>query len=203
VAAILCCSTLVACSDAPPPETVSDLRVELPVSGRVHVKLAPPGVVSPADPARSDEWDIAFEGRSIFTNSGASGAGKAGAFGPLDASAFAGDTAPPVPFLDADKPAGGFRDWYAYEGATAHAIWSRYHVYGVKSGDRLWKLQIVSYYGERDGAPVSALYRLRYAAPGGEACEVKDLDGTQGTSCPDLASGQPAPSGDLCVRART
>lgn len=218
---------LVACSDEPGPgakppddkpgagalpdggpsdddvfDSGEELRVSVPDSGRVYVKLAPASVVTPeGDPTTSLDWDIAFEGFDVFTNSGASGAGQAAGFGPLDAVTFIGDTAPQVPFLTQDKAGGAFLDWYAYEGAS-HGLWSRYHVYGVRDGARLWKVQILTYYGQRDGATVPGLYNIRYAelTPGasGAVHEIPDLDGTAGgisagpgspSECLDLGTG--------------
>ncbi len=181
----------------------TELRVTVPESGRVFVKLNPPTVVAVGpDPKASLAWDVAFEGFDVFTNSGVSGSGQAGAFGPLDAITFLGDTAPSTPFVFPDNPGGAFLDWYAYEGSPAHALWSRYHVVGVKDGARLWKVQILTYYGQRDGASISGLYKIRYAeltATGASATEeLTNLDATAGgaqalptapSECLDLASG--------------
>ena len=188
--------------DAASFDTGTELRVVVPEAGRVYVKLGSPAVVTPSgDPKASLDWDLAFEGFDVFTNGGVSGSGKAAAFGPLDAITFVGQAAPQVPFLTEDKAGGAFRDWYLYEGET-HALWSRYHVYGVRDGERLWKVQILSYYGQRDGAAVAALYRLRYAeltaGADGVTRELTDIDGTAGgisapedapSECLDLGSG--------------
>jgi len=162
-----------------------EIEIPVPETGKVFVKLSPLSIVAaPADPKASSGWDMAFEGYAITTNGGASGPGKSACFGPLDGVAFVADTAPSVPFLVADKAAGAFLDWYAYEGAPSHALFSRYHVVGVKDGDRLWKVQLLSYYGERDGAPISALYNIRYAeltaGGAGPTQEVRAIDGTAG-----------------------
>jgi len=193
--------------DAGPAATAFDsgaeLRVTVPERGRVFVKLNPPAVVAMGgEPKTSPAWDIAFEGFDVFTNSGVSGSGHAGALGPLDAITFLGDTAPSTPFLSPDKSGGAFLDWYAYEGSPTHALWSRYHVVGVKDGARLWKVQILTYYGQRDGAFISALYKIRYAELTGASAsatqELANLDGTAGgaqalpttpSECLDLASG--------------
>jgi hypothetical protein len=184
-----------------------ELKIPVTESGRVFVKLSPPSVLvaAPADPKASGDWDLAFEGFDIFTNSGVSGGGKGAAFGPLDAVTFVGDTAPQVPFLTIDKSGGAFLDWYAYEGES-HALWSRYHVYGVRDGERLWKVQVLSYYGERDGATIPALYKIRYAevlasgfGPLQEPAPV--LDGTAGgTTAPATA---PSECIDLGSNARS
>ena len=184
-------------TDAATFDSGVELRVPVPASGRVYAKLNPPSVVT-----ATDAWDLAFEGYDVFTNGGVSGTGKGAAFGPLDAIGFLDDNAPQVPFLTTDKPGGAFVEWYAYEG-TSHALYSRFHVYGVKDGDKLWKVQVLSYYGERNGAAISALYKIRYAALAptpGDTQEV-DLDGTAGgTGAP---AGSPSECIDLGTGART
>lgn len=181
----------------------SELRVPVPASGRVFVKLAPPSLANViGDPKTSLDWDLAFDGFDIYTNSGVSGSGRAGAFGPHDAVVFIGDTAPESPFISADKAGGAFLDWYGYAGAPSHALYSRYHVVGVREGTRLWKVQVLGYYGQRDGASVPALYRLRYAelsaSGSGPTTELVNVDGTAGgtqasdttpSECLDLATG--------------
>jgi len=179
--------------------TGTELRIPVPETGRVYVKLNPPAVLSapPADPKNSPDWDLAFEGFDIFTNSGISGNAKAGAFGPIDAVTFFGDTTPQVPFLSIDEAGGAFLSWYAYEGES-HALYSRYHIYGVKDGDRLFKVQVLSYYSERDGAAISALYKIRYAeltATGAGPMQepAPPLDGTAG------GAASPATSQSECI----
>lgn len=171
-------------------------------TGRTYVKLDPPGPVAVSDPKASLDWDLAFEGFDVFTNGGVSGSGQGSAFGPLDTAVFLGDTAPEVPFTFADKTGGAFVDWYAYEGAPSHVLWSRYHVYAVRDGARTWKVQIVGYYGEREGAPVSGLYTIRWAEVGSdEVREAANLDATAGgTSAPATA---PSECLDLGTGART
>jgi len=219
------CGFVLACSNSPRQTEplgadTSQLEVPVPETGRVYLKLSDPSLVTPSDPADSSEWDLAFENFDVYTNSGPSGSGQAAAFGQLDSSALEGDESPTVPFLSADKAGGAFADWYAYDGQN-HALHSRYHVYGVKSGDRLWKVQILSYYSEQDNAPVSGLYQIRYAELSDEAgaTHTVQIDGTagglsgsasSGSGCLDLASGavrQIAPADaraslewDLCFR---
>lgn len=179
------------------------LRVPVGATGTTFVKLATPEVVNiPGDGKDSTGWDLAFTGYDIFTNSGPSGKGKSLAFGPYDAIVFLSNTAPEAPFITPDKSGGAFLYWYKYEGAPSHALWSRFHVFGVKDGDKQWKVQVIGYYGERNGAPVPALYKIRYAevtASGSGQTKVVDLlDGTAGgtqgsdtepSECVDLGSG--------------
>lgn len=188
---------LAACGDdaATPASSIdggSEVRLAVPDTGRVYLKLA-------GGTATATDWDLAFEGMDVFTNSGVSGTGMGAGFGPLDDAVFLGDTAPSVPFVTQDKAGGAFLDWYAYDGTT-HALWSRYHVVGVKEGTRLWKVQVLTYYGERDNATISGIYKIRYQelTGTGPAVELDDLDGTAGgtsapattpSECLDLGTG--------------
>lgn len=184
----------------------TELRVPVAATGRVFVSLASPAVV-PIEKdaaATSTAWDLAFEGFDAFTNSGLSGGGKAASFGPLEGTTFTGDVAPTVPFLMNDKAGGAFADWYFYEGGESHLLWSRYHALGVRDGARTWKVQVLSYYGQRDGATVAGLYSIRYTeltAQGGEGetHELANIDGTAGgatapanapSACIDFGTGE-------------
>lgn len=196
-------ATLDAGVAAGPFDTGTTLRVAVPDGARAYVSLDPPSVrmLDAGSVRTSLDWDLAFEGFDVFTNSGVSGPGMGGAFGPLDVGVFAGERAPAVPFLSADKTGGAFLSWYAYQGAGAHVLWSRYHVFGVKDGARIWKVQILTYYGERDGALIAGLYKVRFAEVTRGAVQVPQevlLDGTAGgaqapstapSECLDLGSG--------------
>ncbi|MCC6552327.1 MAG: HmuY family protein [Polyangiaceae bacterium] len=177
-------------SAAPPPgggtagEGV-ELSVDVPATGRAFVNLSTPEVLAIADDGMtSHEWDLAFTGRDVFTNSGLSGPGDGGAF-PLDYVDYDTGVVPSIPFLIEDEAGGAFSDWYAYNPAE-HVIYSRFHVYGVASAGRYFKVQLYTFYGELQGAPVPALYQLQYAevtaAGAGPATQVVDLDATAGGS---------------------
>jgi hemin-degrading HemS/ChuX-like protein len=173
------------------------LAVPVPATGRVFVQLDPLAIVTPkGDATASMGWDLAFEGFGAYTNSGPSGVGKGGAFGPLDLGVFDDGTLPEVPFLVQDATGGAFVHWYLYEG-TSHALWSRFHVHGVRDGARLWKVQILGYYGDSNGAPVSALYQVRYAevfdGSVGPTQTLTNLDGTAG----GLDEPEPAPKAEV------
>lgn len=183
-------------------DTGEELKVAVPATGRVYVKLkSPPAIVTPADPKTDLSWDIAFEGLEAYTNSGPSGPGGVQAFGPLDAVVFLDDVAPAVPFVTADKTGGAFIRWWFYDGEN-HALNSRFHIYGVKDGDKTYKVQVLGYYGERDGAPVSALYRVRWQdVNGGEVKDVPAVDGTAGG--PNGGADAPSECLDLGTGAKT
>jgi hypothetical protein len=181
----------------------SSEELQVPVAaGRVYVKLAsPPAIVTPADPKTDKGWDLAFEGLDVFTNSGPSGGGLGASFGPLDPIVFIDDKVPATPFLAADTTGGAFLRWWFYGGSAAsHALFTRFHVYGVQDGAKQYKVQVLNYYGLRDGTSVAALYKVRWAeitAQGvGATQEAVDLDGTADQSkadgkqeCLDLGTG--------------
>lgn len=171
------------------------LDVAVPASGRVYVRLAAPELVA----EDAGDWDLAFEGYEVFTNSGPSGSGKGEAFGQLDILALLDPESPAPPFTWPDKAGGAFLDWYEYDGKS-HGLFGRYHVYGVRRDEQLWKVQILSYYSEQDNTAVSGLYRLRYArlAPEPSVTEELEIDGTAGglsggvdsaSGCLDLETG--------------
>lgn len=165
------------------------LRLTVGPDARTFVELASPSqVMVKGDGESSIAWDLALQGRDVFVNGGISGPGNGSAFGPLSAPTFLSDTAPEVPLMLQDRAGGAFIDWYDYGGAT-HQLFSRYHVYGLRDGDRYFKLQVLGYYGEKLGAPVAALYHVRYAevtADGvGETQELTGIDAMAGGSKPD------------------
>ncbi|WP_437617011.1 HmuY family protein [Sorangium sp. So ce834] len=178
------------------------LEVEVPASGSVFLRLATPEVVVPSgDPAASTDWDLAFSGYDVFTNSGLSGPGEGGAL-PLTLEDYTAGQLPSTPFLLQDEAGGAFTGWYAYDGET-HVAFSRYHIHAIEHEGRYWKLQILSFYGEVDGAPVTGLYQLRYAEVlpdgSGPTVDIEDLDATAGgiempetapSACLDLARGE-------------
>lgn len=150
--------------------------LSVPAKGRVHVSLGSRAVVE-----AGAKWDLAFEGWDVFTNGGASGSGLGAAFGPDDVFACASDKLN-APILRKDVTGGAFRGWYAYDN-TAHALYSKFHVYGVRDGSRTWKVQVLSYYGEVAGAPTSAVYRIRFAeVTAGGSGPVQDISGIDGTA---------------------
>jgi hypothetical protein len=202
-----------------PPGSVP-FSVILPTEAPVRLAVAATGISGTDAPETSTSWDLRSDGHTLFTNGGASGPGKAAAIGPLEERTFLQDHAPATP-LFSDEISGAFLDWYFYEGAPNHVLWSRYHRYVVGRGDRRWLVQVLGYYGTRDGAPQSALYRLRTRelVAGAPTVTYDDLDGTAGGSagssdipseCVSLATGArqlltpAAMEGrtdvDLCVR---
>jgi hypothetical protein len=204
-------------TDPDPFASGAPMDVAVPESGRVFVDLDSLAMVD-----EDATWDLAFEGKGVFTNGGESGPGLGKGFGPLDVTDYASDEVPYYPFLIEDEPGGAFVKWYAYDGGE-HVLYGRYHVYGVRRADTLYKVQVLGFYGEVQGAPVAAIYSLRYAAVNeggvGPTTTLEGVDATAGGSmgtesdpsaCLTLATGEiqqlvPAeasasPDWDLCFR---
>ncbi len=178
------------------------VAIDVPATGRAFLQLTTPEVVAvEGDGAASTAWDLAFSGYDVFTNSGLSGPGDGGAL-PLTLEDYEASDLPATPFLLSDEAGGAFSQWYAYD-PSQHLIYSRYHIHAIEREGRYWKLQIITFYGEVDGAPVTGLYHLRYAevlpdGPG-PTVELRDLDATAGgrdapetapSACLDLAGGE-------------
>ena len=142
-------------------------QVVIPVgSNTVYFSFVSGTVVTPADPKTSTGWDLMFSNYNVGQNSGPNGpAGVAAAFyvfqyltDPTDigsvADVFAGQPEAPL-FQDAASSI--FTNWYDYNSST-HILTSKNLVYLIKSGGKLFKMQIFSYYANVAGVPVSADY---------------------------------------------
>lgn len=122
--------------------------------------------VTPADPANSLEWDIAFSNFDIKQNSGPNGSGDCAAFlawGELDdPTNIDGFTMQPegAPLFP-DIPGSVLTEWYDYDGQT-HQLTSKSNVYLIKTGDKVYKLSIDSYYANIGGVPTSAHYTFNW-----------------------------------------
>ena len=96
------------------PETI---EIEVGPDARSFVELLTPAALElDGDGSKSVAWDLAIQGRDVFTNGGISGPGNSSAFGPLSAPTYLSDTAPEVPLLLKDRAGGAFIDWYDYGG---------------------------------------------------------------------------------------
>jgi hypothetical protein len=188
-------------AEANPELPGTALQLELKAGTPVYVRLDQPSQLDANEADTAGSWDLKFDGLEIFTNSGPSGPGQGGAFGPDDELNLLFEGAPEVPFLREDEPGGAFLGWYAYDGQS-HGLWSRFHTYALRATDgNSFKVQIVSYYGEEAGAPVSALYAVRYArVTPGASSPVQIASGINGTALP-VSTGEESPSG--CVNLIT
>ena len=121
------------------------LTVDVPATGTVRVDLTGGGPTT-----STTEWDLEFEGWTLRVNGGASGRGKVAVY-ETDTpfaeitDAYAGD---PRAYSRTDTYAGVFAEkpWYDYD-MTDHTISPTFDVYLVRRGDRVYKLQLIDYYG--------------------------------------------------------
>ncbi|GEM_PF-782588 len=120
--------------------------------------------VTPADPANSLDWDIAFNNYNLMMNSGPSGSGACAAFyaygeltDPTEIESFTiqPDDAPLFP----DAPGSALTDWYNYNGQT-HTLSSKSHVYLIKNSNHVYKMRIDSYYKNVGGVSTSGHYNF-------------------------------------------
>ncbi|MCP1727582.1 hypothetical protein J2T60_001582 [Natronospira proteinivora] len=132
----------------------------------------------------SDDWDVqlGFEGRDVFlrSNSGPSGPGQGGLFGPMDRDdldEYQEATYTPggqsiAHHYSADTTGGVFAEhsWYAYNLEGRHQLWPNYRVYLIDSDENQddaprYALQVTDYY---DDAGESGHVSLRYREAPGE-----------------------------------
>lgn len=204
-------------AEVPWPGSRLELRLD---GGSTYIDLNLAELVSD-----NSDWDLHLDGLELYTNSGASGDGAGGAFGPLAEQAFFEGRYPEVPFISIDEPSGALGGWYAYDG-TNHTLYSKFHTYAIRSREQTFKLQVLSYYGDVQGAPVSAVYSVRYAELDSEGVgplhELAHIDASAGwpatsasspSSCLTLATqairlltpraAQEDSAWDLCFRRDT
>jgi len=116
---------------------------------------------SVVDCETSEAWDVqvGFSGRDWYlkSNSGASGNGSGGVWGPMSRQDLAAiDSDPGVSrHYTEDSTGGVFKDntWYAYGLTGQHKIWPNFRTFLIKADadnpeSTVWALQIVGYYDE-------------------------------------------------------
>ena len=123
-----------------------------------------------AEAAESSEWDIAFKRNEIRLNGGISGPGNVrgsdlnSAEEVVAEEAFDAITPTDIPGSDAfsaDGPAYVLGEWYNYD-STTHFLSTRNHVYIIDTGAGFYKMQLLSYYREVEGSPVSGFITFRW-----------------------------------------
>ncbi len=111
----------------------------------------------------SAEWDLKFEDWFIFTNGGISGK-HAGGGVYMKADHYDEITAVNVPgMVFTDNYGSVFDNWYDADMTDTFTISTKGFVYLVKKEKKVYKISIVSYYGEAQGSPVSAVYAIKFA----------------------------------------
>jgi len=139
------------------------VEASIPVGpGTGYFDFSVGAATTPADPANSTDWDIAFNNYNCMQNSGPNGSGSCAAFpafGELtDSTDIAGFTSQPAGApLFTDIPSSAMTGWYEYNGVT-HQLTSKSHVYLVQSAGSVYKLRVESYYTNVGGLPASGHY---------------------------------------------
>ena len=122
--------------------------------------------ITPADPATSMGWDLHFSGYVIRLNGGISGPGQGGAFPAYQTGQTFEDITRAMGFgYFADKAGSAFSsdsgEWYSYDSET-HLLSTRNHVYIIDTGAAFYKMQILNFYLEVEGSPVSGFVTFRW-----------------------------------------
>jgi hypothetical protein len=137
-------------------------------SGPVYIDFSAGAVSHPADPTTSTDWDLEFTNYDIHQNATVFGIGACGTYEVWQDQTDSTDfnettTAPTVPqAYFADNLGSVMANWYNYDGNT-HILTSKNHVYAIRSGSHTYKLQIISYYKDIGGSPVSGWFTFRWA----------------------------------------
>ena len=138
------------------------------VSGgqEVYFNLGAGEQVSPADPASSLDWDLHFSGYVIRLNGGISGPGQGGAFPAYQTGQSFEEITRAMGFgYFADKAGSAFSsdsgEWYSYDSET-HLLSTRNHVYIIDTGEAFYKMQVLNFYLEVEGSPVSGFVTFRW-----------------------------------------
>ncbi|MEE2828252.1 MAG: HmuY family protein [Myxococcota bacterium] len=167
----------------PAPET-SILTLELDGSSPRFVDIT-----AAAEVQEAEGWDIRIEGWGLFLNGGESGTGRAGGIDMelLDLTMDFEDLHRKnqvLYFFFYDAYACALSDWWWYALDGTHTLFSNYHTYIVRRGDRDFALQWLDYYQVIDGAAAAGYPQFRWAElpPDGSTplISVDELDATAG-----------------------
>lgn len=163
---------------------VRSATIDVSGGAEVYFDLDSGEVVTPSDPASSTDWDIHFSGYTIRLNGGISGPGDGGAFPAYQAGTSFGDISEAIGFgYFSDKAGSAFSteagEWYSYDSST-HILSTKNHVYVIDTGDAMIKMQMLNYYKEVAGSPVSGFVTFRW----------RTLEGALPTAVESLSWGQ-------------
>ena len=98
----------------------------------------------------SDDWDLRLSGFEFRVNGGVSGDGQAGAvLSDEEFEAITDASNAPASVYAADKFGGVFdaHRWYRYNLEGNHQIWPTFDVFLIRTGDDVYKVQLINYYG--------------------------------------------------------
>lgn len=133
----------------------------------------------------SEDWDLRFDGEDLFLNGGESGDGRAGGIDMrlLDLEMAFQDLNRKnqiLYFFFYDANASALTDWWWYGLDGTHTLFSNFHVYVVRRGDREFAVQILDYYRVIDGSAEAGYPEFRWTEIGTDETFVEDLDATAG-----------------------
>lgn len=167
----------------PPVETVQ-LTLELGDSTPRFIDFLSGEVVD-----EGDGWDLRVEGWDLFLNGGESGEGRAGGIDMelLDLTLEFDDLRRKnqiLYFFFYDSYACALSDWWWYALDGTHTLFSNYHTYVVRRGDRDFAFQWLDYYRVIDGAAAAGYPAFRWAEVNSSSTSPviyeEDLDATAG-----------------------
>jgi len=146
----------------PPVETI-ELTLELGDATPRFVDLSLGDEV-----ANGEGWDLRIEGWKIFLNGGESGEGRAGGIDMqvLDLTMEFDELLRKnqlLYFFFYDSYACALSDWWWYAIDGTHTLFSNYHTYVVRRGDRDFAVQWLAYYRVLDGAAAAGYPQFRWA----------------------------------------
>jgi hypothetical protein len=200
-----------------PPDSDEGTLTANASAGWAYASLADSAIVTPADPATSTGWDVAFNATRVMLNGGAAGPGDVSAFcicqnaGATDEQViamtpeseladFEGTDAGEIPGADlfvADSLIPAFKGWYAGSGAGAAAEGGKTYLMRLNDDTSFAKVRVISL--TSPGAADAGTVRIEYAvqvnaaAPFG-AVDTLDLPAA-GPTMVDLNAGATVTSG--------
>lgn len=111
----------------------------------------------------SDKWDLKFSGWQILTNGGISGDHAGGGIA-MKADHYDDISTVNIPGMAlTDNYGSVFDNWYDADMVNSFSLSSKGFVYLVKKNDKVYKTTVISYYGEIQGSPISAIYTIKIA----------------------------------------
>ena len=118
--------------------------------------------------ANADAWDIRAEGWQLFLNGGESGPERAGGIDMelLDLEMKFGELNRKnqmLYFFFYDSYACALSDWWWYALDGTHTLFSNYHVYVARRGDRDFAVQMIDYYRVIDNSAEAGYPEFRWA----------------------------------------
>jgi hypothetical protein len=140
-------------------------------------------------PSDADGWDLRADGWDLFLNGGESGDGRAGG---IDMELL--DLTMPFEelgrknqilyFFFFDSYACALSDWWWYALDGTHTLFSNYHVFVVRRGDRDFAVQVMDYYQVIDGSAEAGYPEIRWAEIPTDGSEpdvwIEEIDATAG-----------------------